>query len=82
MTAGATSAGTNLRGERWLHVDMCAHNKSGIAYQDRNRRPETVVNLKGNPASSRGCYQGVPVEHLVQSRQGAGTVTESCRYTS
>jgi hypothetical protein len=32
-----------------LHVDMFAHNKSGIAYQDRNRRPETVVNHKREP---------------------------------
>jgi hypothetical protein len=27
-----------------LHVDMFAHHKSGIAYQDNNRRPETVFN--------------------------------------
>jgi hypothetical protein len=37
-----------------LHVDMFAHNKSGIAYQDGNRRSETVVN--GSCASSsRSC---------------------------
>jgi hypothetical protein len=29
-----------------LHVDMFAHNKSGIAYRNRNRRPETVVDNK------------------------------------
>jgi hypothetical protein len=27
-----------------LHVDMFAHNKSGVAYQDRNQRPETAGN--------------------------------------
>jgi hypothetical protein len=32
-----------------LHVDMIAHNKSGIAYQDRNRRPETFVDQKREP---------------------------------
>jgi hypothetical protein len=32
-----------------LHVDMCTHNKSGITYQDRNRRPETVVDHKKAP---------------------------------
>jgi hypothetical protein len=26
-----------------LHVDMFAHNKSGSAYQDENRRPETIT---------------------------------------
>jgi hypothetical protein len=26
-----------------LDVDMFAHNKSGVVYRDRNRRPETVV---------------------------------------
>jgi hypothetical protein len=30
-----------------LHVDTFAHNKSGIAYQSKNRRSETVVNHKG-----------------------------------
>jgi hypothetical protein len=25
-----------------LHVDRFAHNKSGIAYQDKSRRPETI----------------------------------------
>jgi hypothetical protein len=39
------------------HVDMCAHNKSGVAYQDRNQRPETAVNHNRGPISSRGCYQ-------------------------
>jgi hypothetical protein len=32
-----------------LHVDTFAHNKSGIAYQSKNRRSETVVNHKGEP---------------------------------
>jgi hypothetical protein len=32
-----------------LHVDMFAHNKSGIACQDRYRQPETVGNHKGEP---------------------------------
>jgi hypothetical protein len=32
-----------------LHVHMFAHNKSGIAYQGRNLRPETVVNHRSEP---------------------------------
>jgi hypothetical protein len=32
-----------------LHVEMFAHNKSGIAYRDGNRRSETVVNHKKEP---------------------------------
>jgi hypothetical protein len=32
-----------LFGGGGVHVYMFAHDKSGIAYQDRNRRPETVV---------------------------------------
>jgi hypothetical protein len=31
------------------HVDMFAHNKSGIAYRDGKRRSETVVNHKRAP---------------------------------
>jgi hypothetical protein len=31
-----------LGGGTLLHVDTFAHNKSGIAYQSKNRRPETV----------------------------------------
>jgi hypothetical protein len=37
-----------------VHVDMFAHNKSGVAYQDRNRQPETVG--EGDPTSiACGC---------------------------
>jgi hypothetical protein len=36
-------------GEGLLHVDMFAHNKSGIAYRDGNRRSETVVNHTREP---------------------------------
>jgi hypothetical protein len=39
-------------------MHMFAHNKSGIAYQDTNRQPDTIVDH--NPASSRGCCQVVP----------------------
>jgi hypothetical protein len=39
-------------------VDMFAHNKSGIAYQDGNRRSKTVVNHKREPHQ-----QHVPIEH-------------------
>jgi hypothetical protein len=35
-----------------LHVDMFAHNKSGIAYRDRSRRSETAVDHKREPTSS------------------------------
>jgi hypothetical protein len=35
--------------EELLHVDMFAHNKSGIAYRDGNRRSKTVVNHKREP---------------------------------
>jgi hypothetical protein len=40
---------TNLGGGGLLHVDKFAHNKSGIAYRDGNRRPETVVNHEREP---------------------------------
>jgi hypothetical protein len=38
-----------VNGGELLHVDMFAHNKSGIAYRDGNRRSETVVNHKREP---------------------------------
>jgi hypothetical protein len=38
-----------LMGGELLHVDMFAHNKSGIAYRDGNRRSKTVVNHKREP---------------------------------
>jgi hypothetical protein len=52
--ANSTSCGTTicctlsttLWGGGLLHVDMFAHNKSGIAYRDGNRRAESVVNHK------------------------------------
>jgi hypothetical protein len=37
---------TATSGGALLHVDTFAHNKSGIAYQGKNRRSETVVNHK------------------------------------
>jgi hypothetical protein len=41
---------SSLMGEGGLlHVDMFAHNKSGIAYRDGNRRSKTVVNHKREP---------------------------------
>jgi hypothetical protein len=38
-----------ILGGELLHVDMFAHNKSGIAYRDGNRRSKTVVNHKREP---------------------------------
>jgi hypothetical protein len=41
---------------------MFAYTKSGIAYQDKNRRSEIGVIKKGNPTSSRAlrnCVQEV-----------------------
>jgi hypothetical protein len=35
-----------------FHVHMFAHSKSGIAYQDRNRRPDTVADYKGTPPAA------------------------------
>jgi hypothetical protein len=46
-----------------LFVDMFLHNKSGIAYRDRNRRSETVVKHKREPTSSRGCYQVLTISN-------------------
>jgi hypothetical protein len=41
---------TKLRGGGGLlHVDMIAHNKSGIAYRDGNRQSETVASHKREP---------------------------------
>jgi hypothetical protein len=57
---------------------MFAYNNSGIADQDRNQRPETVVNHKRGPTSSRGCYQVVPVEHLVQARPASNSKCICC----
>jgi hypothetical protein len=57
---GGVGGGFTFSWGELLHVDMFAHNKSGITYQDGNRRSKTVVypinNLvrvtKGNPTSS------------------------------
>jgi hypothetical protein len=38
-----------LLGGGLLHVDTFAHNKSGIAYRDGNRRSKTVVNHEREP---------------------------------
>jgi hypothetical protein len=32
-----------------LHIDMFAHNKNGIVYRDKSRRPETAVDHKSEP---------------------------------
>jgi hypothetical protein len=54
----ARAAAMNLAGHPWfivhmggglLHVDTFAHNKSGIAYQGKNRRAETAVDHKREP---------------------------------
>jgi hypothetical protein len=41
--------GGGIYGGELLHVDMFAHNKSGIAYRDGNRWSKTVVNHKREP---------------------------------
>jgi hypothetical protein len=43
-----------------LHIDMCAHSKSGIAYQDRNRQPETVVHNKREPQQQQCVWPLLP----------------------
>jgi UDP-N-acetylglucosamine transferase subunit ALG13 len=73
----------SIGGGGLLHVDMFAHNKSGIAYHDRNRRSETVVNHKREPhqqprllPSCTNCaplVPGVPIEHLMQARPASNT---------
>jgi hypothetical protein len=45
----AVAEAHKLLGGGLLHVEMFAHNKSGIAYRDGNRRSETVVNHKNEP---------------------------------
>jgi hypothetical protein len=39
----------NIFGGELLHVDMFAHNKSGIAYRDGNRRSYIYVTLNPKP---------------------------------
>jgi hypothetical protein len=55
-------------GGELLHVDMCSlqewHCLPG--QKPDGQRPSLIT--KGKPASSRGCYQVVPTEHLVQAR--------------
>jgi hypothetical protein len=60
-----------------LHVDMFAHNKSGIAYRDRNRSQRPLSITKRNPTSSRGCYQVVPVIIGMLGHPG-GVSTSAC----
>jgi hypothetical protein len=48
-----------------LHVDMFAHNKSGIAYRVRTGGQRPLLTTKRNPTSSRRCYQVVTTEHQV-----------------
>jgi hypothetical protein len=47
----------DLGGGGLLHVDMFAHNKSGIAYRDGNRRSKTVVNHKREPQFASSVWQ-------------------------
>jgi hypothetical protein len=44
-----------------LHIDTFAHNKSGIAYQDKSRRLETGRLLEAGPVLSGGCRLGLSV---------------------
>jgi hypothetical protein len=64
-----------------LHVDMFAHNKSGIAHQDRNRRPETVVDHKTEPRQQPRLLPSRTVQHLVQASHYA-IIPALCRGTS
>jgi hypothetical protein len=59
--------------ERGVHVQMPAHNKSGNAYQDKGRRPESAVNPshKEYPTGSRGRHQPVPILSSVELSWGA-----------
>jgi hypothetical protein len=38
-----------------VHVGTFAHNKSGIAYQDKSQRPETIVTHKRKPLRQPKC---------------------------
>jgi hypothetical protein len=71
VLCGFWAAGLTLGGGGVvLHVDMFAHNKSGIAYQDRNQRPATVVNNMRAPHQQQHpttCYQVPLVEHLLST---------------
>jgi hypothetical protein len=71
-------------GGELLHVDTFAHNKSGIAYQSKNRRSETVVNHKREPLrqprlppnctrSTSGVGQALP------ATQSASVIEPNCR---
>jgi hypothetical protein len=42
----------SILGGGLLHVNMFAHNTSGIAYRDRNRWSETVESQKGTPPAA------------------------------
>jgi hypothetical protein len=48
LAACHSAAQRRLRGGLLL-ADMFAHNNTGIAYKDRNRRPETVADDKREP---------------------------------
>jgi hypothetical protein len=59
-----------------LHVDMLAHNNSGIACRGRNRRPETVVDYKREPhqqprllSSSEICVTSTPCDSVTAGTQ-------------
>jgi hypothetical protein len=55
-------------GGELLHVDMFAHNKSGIAYRDGNRRSKTVVNHKREPHQQLRLYCPWPKPLLLGGR--------------
>jgi hypothetical protein len=54
----------NTRSSRGgVYIDMFAHNKSGIAYLDRKRGSETVVDHKREPHQQPILLPSVPIEH-------------------
>jgi hypothetical protein len=44
----------------WVHIDTFAHNKSGIAYQDKSQGQTPLIIEKRNPTGSQGCHQTLP----------------------
>jgi hypothetical protein len=63
-----------------LHVDMFTHNKTGIATEIGADGQRPLLITKGNPISSRGCYQVVPIEHqLYQVYHLSTRAGEACQ---
>jgi hypothetical protein len=56
-----------LGGGALLHVGMFANNKSGVVYQDRSRRPETVVDNERGPHQQPRLPPSCTNEHLLQA---------------